>query len=128
MVGAHLSGMPLNAELTSIGAVFCRAVRTTPDYRLFALPSERVAKPGLLRAEAGAGASIEVEVWRLTAEAFAAFVASIPHPLGIGTLTLDDGTSVKGFLVEAYAAAAAPEITHFGGWRAFTAEASPSRG
>ena len=55
----------------------------------------------------------------LAAASFGAFVAAIPSPLGIGTLNFTDGTSAKGFLVEAEAVKAAPDITASGGWRAF---------
>ncbi|GAB4188459.1 MAG: allophanate hydrolase [Thalassobaculales bacterium] len=121
VVGAHLSGMPLNGELRALGAVFLRAARTAPDYRLFALPGGPPARPGLLRVGAGQGGEIELEVWALPEAAFARFVAAIPAPLGIGTLALADGGAVKGFLVEAQATQGARDVTAFGGWRAYTA-------
>jgi len=65
------------------------------------------------------GAKIEVEVWEMSPGAFGAFVAQIPAPLGIGTLELEDGESVKGFLCEAYAVRGLAEITRLGGWRAY---------
>ncbi len=100
VVGAHLSGLPLNRELTELGGSFLREVETTGDYRLFALPGTAPAKPGLLRVADGAGAPIKAEVWTLDPAAFGAFVARIPAPLGIGNVRLADGGSVKGFLVE----------------------------
>ncbi|MFO1038979.1 MAG: allophanate hydrolase [Geminicoccaceae bacterium] len=121
VVGAHLSGMPLNHQLTSLGGSFVRAVTTTPDYRLYALPGGPPERPGLVRVEPGAGASIATEVWSLPAEGFARFVAGIPAPLGIGTLRLADGTTPKGFLCEALATRDAQDITGFGGWRAYVA-------
>lgn len=124
VVGAHLSGMPLNHELTSRNALFLQALSTTPDYRLFALPGTVPPKPGLLRVEKGKGEKIAVELWALSPEAFGTFVASIPAPLGIGTLTLEDGTSAKGFLVEAEAVKGAKDISAYGSWRSFMAEAS----
>ncbi|WP_425419732.1 allophanate hydrolase [Oricola indica] len=124
VVGAHLSGMPLNHELTSRDAVFLRATATTPDYRLFALDGTAPPKPGLLRVEEGRGAGIAVELWALSPEAFGTFVAAIPAPLGIGTLDLEDGTSAKGFLVEAEAVKTARDISDYGSWRRFMAEAS----
>jgi allophanate hydrolase len=120
VVGAHLSGMPLNGELTSLGATFLRATTTTPDYRLFALPGTRPARPGLIRVGEG-GAAIALEVWSLPAEGFGRFVAGIPSPLGIGTLALADGTQVKGFLCETIATEGARDVTEHGGWRAFIA-------
>jgi allophanate hydrolase len=120
VVGAHLSGLPLNHELTGLGGTFLRATETQPDYRLFALPNTTPPKPGLLRA-GGAGASIAVEIWSLDPAAFGTFVSRIPSPLGIGTLKLADGTEAKGFLVEAVAVEGARDISEFGGWRGFLA-------
>jgi allophanate hydrolase len=120
VVGAHLSGMPLNAELTAAGATFLRAVPTEPCYRLFALAGTTPSKPGLLRvADAAGGAGIETEVWALAPDAFGRFVAQVPPPLAIGTLHLADGTRPKGFLVEPEGLAGAVDITVFGGWRAY---------
>lgn len=120
VVGAHLSGMPLNRELTDRGGSFLRATTTTADYRLFALPGGPPARPGLIRVGAG-GAAIALEVWSLPPEGFGRFVSGIPSPLGIGTLALADGTSVKGFLCETIATEGARDVTEFGGWRAFVA-------
>ena len=121
MVGAHLSGMPLNGELTGAGGVLARACRTAPDYRLFVLPGTVPPKPGLVRDPGFSGPGLEVEVWRLPAAAFGHFVARIPAPLGIGKVTLEDGSQVPGFLCEAHGVAGAREITAHGGWRAYMA-------
>jgi allophanate hydrolase len=121
VVGAHLSGMPLNHELTGVGGRLLRAARTAEDYRLFALPNTRPPKPGLLREPGFQGAGIEIEVWALPAAAFGRFVARIPAPLGIGKLQLQDGSSVCGFLCESYAVAGADEVSRFGGWRRYLA-------
>ena len=118
VVGAHLSGMPLNGELKTCGARFLQAAQTAPDYQLFALDTQP-PKPGLLRTAAGEGSSIALEIWALPAEGFGRFVAAIPPPLGIGTLALADGRGVKGFLVEANATTNARDISSFGGWRAY---------
>jgi allophanate hydrolase len=121
VVGAHLSGMPLNHELRALDGRLLGEASTAPDYRLFALAGTSPAKPGLLCVGAGEGAAILVERWALSAEAFGRFVASVPPPLSIGTLRLADDSQVKGFLVEAEAAKGARDISHFGGWRAFAA-------
>ncbi len=121
VVGAHLAGLPLAGELSALGARFVREARTTADYRLYALPMTTPPKPGLLRVGAAEGAPIAVEIYALSAEAFGRFVAAIPAPLGVGTLTFDDGTQAKGFLVEAEAVKGAQDISRFGGWRAFLA-------
>lgn len=123
VVGAHLSGMPLNGELTALDGRFLEKTATAPDYRLFALAGTTPPKPGLLRAGSGQGAAIDVEIWALPQAGFGKFVAGIPSPLSIGTLMLADGRSVKGFLVEAEAVRGAQDISDFGGWRAFVARA-----
>jgi allophanate hydrolase len=126
VVGAHLSGMPLNSELRAVGGRLLERTATAPHYRLYALSGTKPAKPGLLRVKNGAGASIEVEVWALSESAFGRFVAAVPPPLSIGTLELKDERGVKGFLVEAEAVADARDISSFGGWRAFTAKEKAS--
>ena len=123
VVGAHLSGMALNGELTSLGGRLLEATKTAPDYRLYAL-NTTPAKPGMLRVEAGAGTPIELEIWALSAEAFGKFVAAIPPPLSIGTVRLADGRNVKGFIVEAADVGRAKDISSLGGWRAFAAPAA----
>lgn len=122
VVGAHLTGMPLNHELTRPGGKHVKSCRTAPDYRLFVLPDTTPPKPGLIREPGFAGKGLEVEVWNVTPEAFGRFVQNIPAPLGIGKVTLDDGSQASGFLCEAYAVRAAREITEFGGWKAFIAD------
>jgi allophanate hydrolase len=123
VVGAHLSGMPLNGELRELGARYLQTATTAPDYRLYALAATEPPKPGLLRVAAGTGATIEVELWAMSAEAFGRFVAGVPAPLSIGTLAIAGGPSVKGFLVEAEAVAGARDISAFRGWRAFVRQA-----
>ena len=122
VVGAHLTGMPLNHELTSRGGVFRRAVSTTADYRFYALAGGPPKRPGLIRVSDGKGSAILTEVWALPPAGFGSFVAGIPSPLGIGTLRLGDGTTPKGFLVEPEGLNGAEEITSFGGWRAYIAD------
>ena len=121
VVGAHLSGLPLNGELRALGGRLLEAARTAPDYRLYALTGTTPPKPGLLRVEGGKGIGVKVEVWALPFEAFGRFADAVPAPLTIGTITLADGRRVKGFLVEAAATAGARDISSFGGWRAFLA-------
>jgi allophanate hydrolase len=123
VVGAHLSGMVLNGELKALGGRLLEATVTAPDYRLYALESTP-PKPGMLRVEKGTGTSIELEIWALSAASFGKFVAAIPPPLSIGTVRLGDGRRVKGFLVEPADIDGAREISAFGGWRAFVAEAA----
>ncbi len=118
VVGAHLTGMPLNHQLISRGAKRVEQTCTAGDYRLYALADTAPPKPGLVKMREG-GAPIAVELWDMPLSAFGSFVAEIPAPLGIGTLTLIDGREVKGFICEPYAVQGARDITAFGGWRAF---------
>jgi allophanate hydrolase len=122
VVGAHLSGQPLNHQLTDRGAQLVRTTRTAPAYRLFALDTVP-PKPGLVRtadasvADPGAG-PIEVELWELDDAALGSFLTGVPAPLCLGTLELEDGSSVLGFLCEELATRGQPDITALGGWRA----------
>ncbi|MCC5850293.1 MAG: allophanate hydrolase [Verrucomicrobia bacterium] len=121
VLGAHLRGLPLHHQLEDANARFVREVRTAPRYRFYALPNSTPPKPGIVRVSEGGG-SIWVETYDLTPEAFGRFVAKIPHPLGIGTLELEDGEWVKGFICEPAGIEGATDITDLGGWRAFLAE------
>jgi allophanate hydrolase len=120
VVGAHLSGLPLNSQLVERRARLVWSGATTPHYKLYALPNTTPPKPGLVRVADG-GCAIAVEVWELGAAEFGTFVAAVPPPLCIGNLALATGEIVKGFLCEPTALAGAEDITHFGGWRAFLA-------
>jgi allophanate hydrolase len=113
-----MSGLPLNHQLTDRGAHLLRTCRTAARYRLFALSGFSPPRPGMLRAETG-GHAIEVEVWALPAAEVGGFVDGIPPPLGIGTVELEDGARVRGFLCEAYAAAGAEDVSRLGSWRAY---------
>jgi allophanate hydrolase len=119
VVGAHLSGLPLNDQLTERNARLVSATQTAPKYRFYALPDGK--RPGLIQVEEG-GASIACEVWEMPAANFGSFVAGIPAPLGIGTLELADGSSVNGFICEGLGVADAQDITEYGGWRTWLAE------
>jgi allophanate hydrolase len=96
--GAHMAGLPLNRELVERGARFVREARTSPRYRFFALEGFSPPRPGLVRSEPGH--AIPVEVWEVPAAEFGSFVDGIPAPLGIGTVELEDGESVRGFVCE----------------------------
>ncbi|MCC3702863.1 allophanate hydrolase [Rouxiella badensis] len=117
VVGAHLTGMPLNFQLTSRNAVRVEQTRTASDYKLYALANTQPPKPGLVKDEGGS--SIIVELWDIPLARFGEFVAEIPAPLGIGTLQLADGRSVKGFICEPWAIDSATDVTSFGGWRSY---------
>lgn len=116
--GAHLSGLPLNHQLTERGGWLLETTQTAPEYKLYALPGGPPDKPGLVRV-GGGGSAIDVEIWTLPLCEYGSFVAGIPSPLGIGTLHLDDGKTVQGFVCEHQALAKAEDISQFGGWRAY---------
>ncbi len=118
VVGAHLSGLALNAQLTERHARLLATTRTAPHYRLYALPDGK--RPGLIRVADG-GAAIECEVWQMPAAQFGHFVAGIPAPLGIGKLELADGSIVNGFICEPIGIVDAQDITEQAGWRAWLA-------
>ena len=119
VVGAHLSGMPLNNQLTERGATLVEQTSTAPQYRLYALSGTVPPKPGLVRVAPAQGAAIAVEVWQMPLAHYGSFVSLIPAPLGIGTLALADGSSVQGFLCEGLALEGAADITYLGGWRRY---------
>jgi allophanate hydrolase len=114
--GAHLDGLPLNADLRALGAVLDLATTTTPSYRLYALPGTQPPKPALIRVPKD-GYKIEIEIWKLPSEAVGEFLKLIPPPLGLGTVECDDGRLVKGFIAEPMALEGACDISDFGGWR-----------
>ena len=128
VVGAHLAGQPLNHQLTGRGARLVSTTRTAAEYRLVALPGTVPPKPGLARAPDGGGAAIEVEVWELGEREFGSFVAEVPPPLAIGTLALEGGEEVCGFVCEPWALEGARDISHLGGWRAYLAAGDSASG
>lgn len=119
VVGAHLSGQPLNGQLTERNARLVRQTRTAPDYRLYALEGTVPPKPGLRRVAPGAGFHIEVEIWSMPEEQFGSFMKLVGAPLGIGTLIVEDGSPVKGFICEGIAFESAKDISSCGGWRSY---------
>ena len=120
--GAHMSGLPLNHTMTEIGARFVRAEKTANDYRFYALPSEKVARPGLVRTASGTGASVAVELWDIPEHKFGSYIMTIPAPLAIGTIHLASGETVNGFLCEAVAAEGSQDITKLADWRKYISE------
>jgi len=119
VVGAHLTGQPLNWQMTQRKARLVRTVRTHPDYRLYVLPNSTPPKPGLVYSPGFRGMGIELEVWAMPEDTVGSFLNGIPAPLSLGTVLLEDGTSVKGFLCEPAGIVGAQEITHLGGWRPY---------
>lgn len=123
--GAHMSGLPLNHQLTDRGAWQIAATRTSTDYRLYALPGGPPARPGLVRVAQG-GVAIDIEIWRMPEEHLASFVRGIPAPLGIGQVRNQAGIQSCGFLCEAVAVVQAVDISHYGSWRNYLAGRDPA--
>ena len=120
VVGAHLAGMPLHWQLTSRDARLVTRTRSAAAYKLYAMAESTPPKPALVHVGDG-GAAIELEVYELGVEHFGSFVVEVPAPLAIGSVTLEDGTTVKGFVAEPRALTGATDITALGGWRAYIA-------
>jgi allophanate hydrolase len=121
VVGAHLSGQPLNWQLTERRARLVRTCRTSPHYRLYALTGATPPKPGLTRDLSADGPGIELELWAMPVASFGSFVVDVPPPLSIGSIELEDGSLVKGFVCDPFAVRSEEEITTFGGWRNYLA-------
>jgi allophanate hydrolase len=118
VVGAHLSGMPLNGQLQAVGARLSDVTTTRAHYRLYHLPNTTPPKPGLVRVDHG-GASIALEVYDVPCWAVSFFLQQIPSPLGLGKIELANGQWVTGFICEPVALTGATDITDYGGWRAY---------
>ena len=118
--GAHMSGLPLNHQLTERRATLVRTTRSAPNYRFYALEAFEPPRPGMIRTDTD-GVAIDVEIWAIPQAQFGSFMAGIPAPLGIGTVELEDGSLVKGFICEAYAAEGALDISELGSWRGYMA-------
>lgn len=122
VVGAHLSEMPLNYQLTDRGGVLSEKAQTASSYQLFALAGSTPAKPGLKRHREGR--AIAVEVWRIPQARFGEIVREVPSPLGIGNVELADGRWVKSFICEEYGFEGGTDVTAFGGWKDYLAKQS----
>ena len=116
VVGAHLTGFPLNSQLIERGAKLIKTTKTAPKYQFYELSSRPILKPGLVKTSTQ-GASIELEVWAMPKQHLGSFLALIPSPLGLGKVELIDDSEVVGFICEPYGIEGATEITQTGGWR-----------
>jgi allophanate hydrolase len=123
VLGAHLSGEPLNPELTARGARLIGPVRTAPRYQMYALPADP-PRPGVIRVAAG-GQAIEGELWLLPPAGLGSFLATLPEPMSLGPVLLDDGTNVTGFLCQPHAVAGAEDISGYGSWRGYLRSSRP---
>ncbi|MCG3760377.1 allophanate hydrolase [Vibrio cincinnatiensis] len=118
--GAHMQGLPLNHQLTGVGAILKAKGETAKSYRMYALAGGPPARPGLVRDEDN-GQAIEIEVWSFPKSALGTLLCQIPYPLGLGKVELSDGNWVTGFICEAIGIEGAEDITELGGWRNYLA-------
>jgi allophanate hydrolase len=116
--GAHMSDLPLNWQLTDLNASFIKQSKTKKGYRLFVLENKNPIRPGMMF-DNTSSSQIEVEVWSMPVENFGKFMKQITSPLGIGTVFLEDETSVYGFLCESDYLKDAKEISELKSWRVF---------
>jgi len=122
VVGAHLSGMRLNGDLTRRGARLMAETRTSAAYKLYLMNELRAPRPALRRmpaGETGMPGGILVEVWEMPESELGGFLRSVPPPLGLGQVQLQDGSWVQGFICEPVALEGATDITEWGGYRAY---------
>jgi allophanate hydrolase len=120
LVGAHMSGLPLNGQITASAGGSSRPGTTRPTTVSSRSQAGPPARPGLLRVTDG-GAAIAVELWAVPTAGLGQLLDQIPVPLGLGRVRLGDGREVTGFLAEAAGLDGARDITDHGGWRAFLA-------
>lgn len=114
--GAHMRGMARHAAMG--GAPYLGVYRTEARYRIHTV---RDVHPGLYRlsdGEAG-GASVEGELYRVSRGLWPAVEASLPPGMYRGRVTLEDLSEVEGLLFPRELAAGFPDISRYGGWRAY---------
>ena len=117
LVGAHMSGLPLNGLVSGRGGRLLRKTRTDSGYCMKRVPGGAVARPGLVAGE-GPADGFAVEVWELPLQTLGALAAELSAPLRFGQVRLADGTMVLGYLGDDVALASAEDVSGFGGWRA----------
>lgn len=118
--GAHMSGLALNWQLTDLDATLVKQAKTKKGYRLFLLENKNPIRPGMVY-DSSSNTQIEVEVWSMPVQNFGKFMKQIASPLGIGTVFLEDETTVYGFLCESDYVKEAKEISELKSWRNFLA-------
>lgn len=121
VVGAHRKGQPLAAELERRGAFWDGLVATAARYRMVALETTP-PKPGVVRSEQGTG--LVAERWLLSESALGSFLADLPEPMLLGSITLDDRSTAVGFACDAVAAASARDISEYGDWIKYLEEST----
>jgi allophanate hydrolase len=114
--GAHMQDLPLNHQMTELGASFLEATTTAPAYQLFALAGGPPYRPGLIK-NSEQGSAINVEVWQMPVAHLGQFIQQIPEPLGLGKVELASGEYVVGFICQPEGIKTATDISELGGWR-----------
>jgi len=120
--GAHMKGLALNKQLVSLGGELLKPLKSAAKYRMYCLKHKDPIRPGMVRcAEGVSGTSLDMELWRLPMEQVGRFLSMIEEPLGLGSVELDNGQSVYGFVCDATVAelASSEDISAFGGWRKY---------
>jgi allophanate hydrolase len=117
--GAHMEGLSLNWQLKDLGAHFVQKSKTSSCYNLFALTNLNPIRPGLLRSSKQDGNAINLEIWKIPKKNFGEFIEYVQPPLGIGSIELEDGKWIKGFLCEKSGIVNAKNISEIGDWREY---------
>lgn len=112
--GLHMRGQKLEHQLTDLGAKFHKTCRSSPIYELYAITdsSNGTCKPGMIAVGHARGQAIELDIWHLPTQNLGIFFMQVPAPLGLGTVCLEDGSNVKGFICEGYVASLSDQQTH----------------
>jgi allophanate hydrolase len=118
LVGAHLSGLPLNSLVSGRGGRLLRRAQTDAGYRMMRVPGSGVARPGLIAGD-GPAEGFSVEIWEVPLQTLGSLAAELTAPLHFGRLRLSDGTTVLSYLGDDTALAGAQDISEYGGWRAY---------
>jgi allophanate hydrolase len=120
--GLHMTGFPLNHELTNLGATFEATVSTSTRYRMALIKRGEKRLPGVWRQTGTTGVALEGELWSVPDESIGAFFTRVLPPLCLGSIELGDGRWVKGFLAEGAVCEAAEDISRYGGWKGWALE------
>lgn len=115
--GTLMRGLELNGNLLAVGATFVREAMTEPTYRLWSIGDRH---PAMIRVATG-GVAVAVEVWALPPAGLGTILLQEPPGLCIGKVRLADGAEVLGVLGEAVLCEGQPDISRWGGWRAYIA-------
>ena len=117
--GTLMRGLALCPNLLNVGATFEREARTEPAYRIWSIGDRY---PAMIKVREG-GTSVAVEVWNVPPARLGIVLSQEPPGLAIGKVRLEDGEEVLGVIGEPLTVEGQKEITQYGGWRAYQANA-----